>query len=50
MPAVLSFPSLVNEESLIGVSKPLPKQLWEAKKVRLSVVQTLHVQADLTVA
>lgn len=33
--AVFSFPSLPNEESLIGVSKPLPKQLWEAKKVRL---------------
>ncbi|XP_029701761.1 CREB-regulated transcription coactivator 3 isoform X1 [Takifugu rubripes] len=32
--AVFSFPSLVNEESLIGVSKPLPKQLWEAKKVQ----------------
>ncbi|XP_056877370.1 CREB-regulated transcription coactivator 3 isoform X8 [Takifugu flavidus] len=31
---VFSFPSLVNEESLIGVSKPLPKQLWEAKKVQ----------------
>lgn len=34
LPPVFSFPSLVNEESLIGVSKPLPKQLWEAKKVR----------------
>uniref|UniRef100_A0A668AK19 CREB regulated transcription coactivator 3 n=1 Tax=Myripristis murdjan TaxID=586833 RepID=A0A668AK19_9TELE len=31
---VFSFPTLPNEESLIGVSKPLPKQLWEAKKVR----------------
>ncbi|KAM7424658.1 hypothetical protein PAMA_000828 [Pampus argenteus] len=31
---VFSFPSLPNEESLIGVSKPLPKQLWEAKKVQ----------------
>ncbi|KAG7242446.1 hypothetical protein INR49_022751 [Caranx melampygus] len=31
---VFSFPSLANEESLIGVSKPLPKQLWEAKKVQ----------------
>ncbi|XP_023264204.1 CREB-regulated transcription coactivator 3-like isoform X2 [Seriola lalandi dorsalis] len=31
---VFSFPTLANEESLIGVSKPLPKQLWEAKKVQ----------------
>uniref|UniRef100_A0A3B4ZZP9 CREB-regulated transcription coactivator 3-like n=1 Tax=Stegastes partitus TaxID=144197 RepID=A0A3B4ZZP9_9TELE len=29
-----SFPALPNEENLIGVSKPLPKQLWEAKKVQ----------------
>ncbi|KAK0155492.1 CREB-regulated transcription coactivator 3 [Merluccius polli] len=28
---VFSFPALSNEESLLGVSKPLPKQLWEAK-------------------
>ncbi|XP_068595449.1 CREB-regulated transcription coactivator 3 [Brachionichthys hirsutus] len=32
--SVFSFPPLPNEESLIGVSKPLPKQLWEAKKVQ----------------
>lgn len=38
--AVFSFPSLSTEESLIGVSKPLPKQLWEAKKVR---ARSLHV-------
>lgn len=31
---VFSFPTLTNEENLIGVSKPLPKQLWEAKKVQ----------------
>ncbi|KAK1158163.1 CREB-regulated transcription coactivator 3-like isoform X5 [Acipenser oxyrinchus oxyrinchus] len=31
---VFSFPALPNEESLMGVSKPLPKQLWEAKKVQ----------------
>ncbi|XP_054627792.1 CREB-regulated transcription coactivator 3 isoform X5 [Dunckerocampus dactyliophorus] len=31
---VFSFPTLPNEESLIGVSKPLPKQLWEAKKAQ----------------
>lgn len=31
--AVFSFPAVHNEESLIGVSKPLPRQLWEAKKV-----------------
>ncbi|XP_026869614.2 CREB-regulated transcription coactivator 3 isoform X3 [Electrophorus electricus] len=31
---VFSFPAIPNEESLIGVSKPLPKQLWEAKKVQ----------------
>ncbi|XP_042341079.1 CREB-regulated transcription coactivator 3 isoform X2 [Plectropomus leopardus] len=32
---VFSFPTLpTNEENLMGVSKPLPKQLWEAKKVQ----------------
>ncbi|XP_037104172.1 CREB-regulated transcription coactivator 3 isoform X1 [Syngnathus acus] len=31
---VFSFPNLPNEEGLIGVSKPLPKQLWEAKKAQ----------------
>ncbi|XP_077568807.1 CREB-regulated transcription coactivator 3 isoform X1 [Stigmatopora nigra] len=31
---VFSFPTLPNEEGLIGVSKPLPKQLWEAKKAQ----------------
>ncbi|KAM9860649.1 CREB-regulated transcription coactivator 3 [Aulostomus maculatus] len=31
---VFSFPALPSEEGLIGVSKPLPKQLWEAKKVQ----------------
>ncbi|XP_074522773.1 CREB-regulated transcription coactivator 3 isoform X2 [Halichoeres trimaculatus] len=31
---IFAFPPLANEESLIGVSKPLPKQLWEAKKVQ----------------
>ncbi|XP_058485873.1 CREB-regulated transcription coactivator 3 isoform X3 [Solea solea] len=31
---IFSFPTLTNEESLIGVNKPLPKQLWEAKKVQ----------------
>lgn len=57
LPAVFSFPSLVNEESLIGVSKPLPKQLWEAKKVRgymfvrsclfcVFVARSLHMEAD----
>lgn len=34
-PAVFSFPPLPTDESLIGVGKPLPKQLWEAKKVRV---------------
>ncbi|KAK2854282.1 hypothetical protein Q5P01_006943 [Channa striata] len=38
---VFSFPTLPNDESLIGVSKPLPKQLWEAKKV-----QSLASRAD----
>lgn len=42
VPPVFSFPSLVNEESLFGVSKLLPKQLWEAKKVRAS--QRLHLE------
>ncbi|XP_030621865.1 CREB-regulated transcription coactivator 3 isoform X2 [Chanos chanos] len=31
---VFSFPAMPNEEGVIGVSKPLPKQLWEAKKVQ----------------
>ncbi|XP_051919894.1 CREB-regulated transcription coactivator 3 isoform X5 [Hippocampus zosterae] len=31
---IFSFPTLPSEEGLIGVSKPLPKQLWEAKKVQ----------------
>ncbi|XP_032416794.1 CREB-regulated transcription coactivator 3 isoform X3 [Xiphophorus hellerii] len=31
---VFSFPALPNEENLMGVGKPLPKQLWEAKKVQ----------------
>lgn len=31
---VFSFPAPLNEESLMGVGKPLPKQLWEAKKVQ----------------
>ncbi|XP_015240310.1 PREDICTED: CREB-regulated transcription coactivator 3 isoform X3 [Cyprinodon variegatus] len=31
---VFSFPTLPNEENLMGVNKPLPKQLWEAKKVQ----------------
>lgn len=32
--AVFSFPTLPTEDTLIGLNKPLPKQLWEAKKVR----------------
>lgn len=50
---VFSFPALPNEESLMGVSKPLPKQLWEAKKVsgekgmsRRRI--TLHSQGNTT--
>ncbi|XP_061743451.1 CREB-regulated transcription coactivator 3 isoform X3 [Nerophis ophidion] len=31
---VFSFPTLPNDESLPGVSRPLPKQLWEAKKAQ----------------
>ncbi|KAA0723625.1 CREB-regulated transcription coactivator 3 [Triplophysa tibetana] len=31
---VFSFPAVHNEENLLGVNKPLPKQLWEAKKVQ----------------
>ncbi|XP_041642591.1 CREB-regulated transcription coactivator 3 isoform X2 [Cheilinus undulatus] len=31
---IFSFPPLSNDESLMGVCKPLPKQLWEAKKVQ----------------
>ncbi|XP_016147865.1 CREB-regulated transcription coactivator 3-like [Sinocyclocheilus grahami] len=33
---VFSFHSVPNEENLLGVNKPLPKQLWEAKKVDLA--------------
>ncbi|KAM6949762.1 CREB-regulated transcription coactivator 3 isoform 2-T2 [Lycodopsis pacificus] len=29
---VFSFPALTSEDNLLGVGKPLPKQLWEAKK------------------
>ncbi|XP_077329551.1 CREB-regulated transcription coactivator 3 isoform X3 [Lithobates pipiens] len=31
---VFSFPSALAEENLVNVSKPLPKQLWEAQKVQ----------------
>ncbi|XP_040198477.1 CREB-regulated transcription coactivator 3 isoform X2 [Rana temporaria] len=31
---VFSFPSALAEENLLNVSKPLPKQLWEAQKVQ----------------
>ncbi|CAM4527828.1 unnamed protein product [Leuciscus chuanchicus] len=31
---VFSFPAVPNEDNLLGVNKPLPKQLWEAKKVQ----------------
>ncbi|XP_016430719.1 CREB-regulated transcription coactivator 3-like isoform X2 [Sinocyclocheilus rhinocerous] len=31
---VFSFHAVPNEENLLGVNKPLPKQLWEAKKVQ----------------
>ncbi|XP_067829555.1 CREB-regulated transcription coactivator 3 [Heptranchias perlo] len=31
---VFSFPVLTSEDSLIKLNKPLPKQLWEAKKVQ----------------
>ncbi|XP_078056094.1 CREB-regulated transcription coactivator 3 isoform X2 [Mustelus asterias] len=31
---VFSFPVLTNEDSLLKLNKPLPKQLWEAKKVQ----------------
>lgn len=31
---VFSFPAAPNEDNLLGVNKPLPKQLWEAKKVQ----------------
>lgn len=31
---VFSFPAVPNEENLIGVNKPLPKQLWDAKKAQ----------------
>ncbi|TRY65858.1 hypothetical protein DNTS_018020 [Danionella cerebrum] len=31
---VFSFPAVPNEENLLGVNKPMPKQLWEAKKVQ----------------
>ncbi|XP_072408969.1 CREB-regulated transcription coactivator 3 isoform X1 [Chiloscyllium punctatum] len=31
---VFSFPVLTNEDSVLKLNKPLPKQLWEAKKVQ----------------
>ncbi|XP_056428096.1 CREB-regulated transcription coactivator 3 isoform X2 [Hyla sarda] len=31
---VFSFPNSLTEENMMNVSKPLPKQLWEAKKVQ----------------
>ncbi|XP_052009604.1 CREB-regulated transcription coactivator 3-like isoform X2 [Xyrauchen texanus] len=31
---VFSFPGVTNEENMLGVNKPLPRQLWEAKKVQ----------------
>ncbi|KAM4748583.1 CREB-regulated transcription coactivator 3 [Rhinophrynus dorsalis] len=31
---VFSFPSALAEENLMNVTKPLPKQIWEAKKVQ----------------
>ncbi|XP_063781992.1 CREB-regulated transcription coactivator 3 isoform X2 [Pseudophryne corroboree] len=31
---IFSFPSALTEDNLLPVSKPLPKQLWEAKKVQ----------------
>ncbi|XP_069839925.1 CREB-regulated transcription coactivator 3 isoform X2 [Dendropsophus ebraccatus] len=31
---VFSFPNSLTEENMLNVSKPLPKQLWEAKKVQ----------------
>ncbi|XP_076143216.1 CREB-regulated transcription coactivator 3 isoform X2 [Alosa pseudoharengus] len=31
---VFSFPSLPSDDGLMGVNKPMPKQLWEAKKVQ----------------
>uniref|UniRef100_A0A3P9K3N7 CREB regulated transcription coactivator 3 n=1 Tax=Oryzias latipes TaxID=8090 RepID=A0A3P9K3N7_ORYLA len=33
VPAVFSFPAMFPEDGLMGLSKPLPKQLWDAKKV-----------------
>ncbi|XP_069078692.1 CREB-regulated transcription coactivator 3 isoform X3 [Pleurodeles waltl] len=29
-----SFPASLNEDGMLNISKPLPKQLWEAKKVQ----------------
>ncbi|XP_069481243.1 CREB-regulated transcription coactivator 3 isoform X2 [Ambystoma mexicanum] len=31
---VFSFPNSLNEENMLNVAKPLPKQLWEAKNVQ----------------
>ncbi|XP_078539448.1 CREB-regulated transcription coactivator 3 isoform X2 [Lissotriton helveticus] len=31
---VFSFPASLNEEGILNIAKPLPKQLWEAKKVQ----------------
>ncbi|XP_062404465.1 CREB-regulated transcription coactivator 3 isoform X3 [Sardina pilchardus] len=31
---VFSFPAMAKDDGLMGVNKPMPKQLWEAKKVQ----------------
>lgn len=31
---VFSFPNAMTEENMLNVSRPMPKQLWEAKKVQ----------------
>ncbi|XP_075063988.1 CREB-regulated transcription coactivator 3 isoform X2 [Mixophyes fleayi] len=40
---VFSFPSALTEENLLPVSKPLPKQLWEAKKSMTSRPRSCEV-------
>ncbi|MEE6503294.1 hypothetical protein FKM82_004795 [Ascaphus truei] len=34
---VFSFPNPLNEDNLMNVTKPLPKQLWEAKKLAMNI-------------
>lgn len=44
---VFSFPALPPEDGLMGLSKPLPKQLWDAKKVRHTPLDLIDLTRHL---